>query len=162
MSARETGITAGTGAQDAAPQGPTSLAMHLDDSELSGARWHGETLVLGFSAARVRWRDVDQGWREGFSSGVELQLHEADLFAGLNAGKEAEPGALLGGIVGRIREGELAVDGGRRVALTLPSTARGRVVLRLAVGQHGSLALHASGFALVRAADARLHESMAC
>lgn len=126
------------------------LRLTLADSELAAVESVAEGLVLRLAAAQVAWQAPHGQPMHGFCTGVRLH------FAGSRVVSQA------GTPFGRIAQGRLTLDARPLSGLAVPGQWTGRLVLQLDGGDRYHLQVHAAGLTTEFAADAAVHESVAC
>ncbi|MDZ7891689.1 MAG: hypothetical protein U5L73_07995 [Rhodoferax sp.] len=128
----------------------TTFEMEFADSEIRQAIWHGNDLLIVFSAVAATRHTPGDASISGFLQGVELVLRQCTPV----------PTTAL---FGRIRGGALRLKGQPSILrISLPSTWDQSLALELEPAQNGFLALQAQGMECRLQAGGIFHESLFC
>lgn len=127
-------------------------ALELHDSEVASIDVNATEIKVRFSAAYIRRsnsrRGIDAG--EGYIQSLELRLSAAHVLMRDD------------GCVGRISDGEIAVDGDRLSFAPIPFDKKGEVQLSLVFTNGSRFEARGNGVTLQAAGEAKFIESFKC
>ena len=136
-----------------------SLRWMLADSEVARLEAQPDALLVHLSAACLVLDGVegDRAERWGYGHGLQCRLSDAVVVHGLS------PATGVKDVMGRIRHGEIWIDGQRHTGLPIPGTWQGDIQLTLTVGHHDTLELRGQGLSVDFGDQApNFTESLAC
>jgi hypothetical protein len=136
-----------------------SLRWVLADSEVARLEAQPDVLVVHLSAACLIQGGVngEKAERWGYGRSLQCRLSDAVVVQGLS------PATGVKDVMGRIRRGEIWIDGQRHTGLPIPGTWQGDIHLTLTVGHHDTLDLQGQGLSVDFGHQApNFTESLAC
>jgi hypothetical protein len=136
-----------------------NLRWVLADSEVARLDVQPDVLVVHLSAACLVQGGVDRDRPErwGYGHGLHCRLEDAVVVHGPSSA------AGLNDVTGRIRNGEIWIDGQRHTRLPVPGSWQGDIQLTLTVGHHDTLELRGQSLSVDFGHQApNFTESLAC
>jgi hypothetical protein len=136
-----------------------SLRWVLADSEVARLEAQPDAVLLHLSAACLIECGVDgeRAERWGYGRGLQCRLANAVVV------HDFSPDIGLNNVMGRIRHGEIWIDGQRHTGLPIPGTWLGNIQLTLTIGHHDTLELRGQGLSVDFGDQApNFTESLAC